>query len=79
MKKLRSAAELEWLRKKVVGQRDPKRTCVVTSVGTCGQARGAAGVAQAIAAELNKDGLKDTVDFRATGCHGFPKGSCISM
>src|SRR5512137_1316293 len=71
MNKLKSAAELERLRKKVVSQRDPKRTCIVTSVGTCGLARGAAAVAQAITTELNKDGLKDTVDFRTTGCHGF--------
>jgi NADH:ubiquinone oxidoreductase subunit F (NADH-binding)/(2Fe-2S) ferredoxin/Pyruvate/2-oxoacid:ferredoxin oxidoreductase delta subunit len=71
MNKLKSAAELERLRKKTVSQRDPKRTCVVTSVGTCGLARGAAAVAQTITMELNKDGLKDTVDFRTTGCHGF--------
>ncbi len=71
MNKLRSAAELEQLRQKIISRRDPKRTCVVTSVGTCGLARGAAAVAQAITAELNKDGLKDTVDFRTTGCHGF--------
>ena len=71
MNKLRSAAELEQLRQKIISRRDPKRTCVVTSVGTCGLARGAAAVAQAITTELNKDGLKDTVDFRSTGCHGF--------
>ncbi|MBM4461895.1 MAG: NADH-quinone oxidoreductase subunit F [Chloroflexi bacterium] len=71
MNKLRSAAGLEQLRNRIMSQRDPERTCVVTSVGTCGLARGAAGVAQAIATELNKDGLKGTVDFRTTGCHGF--------
>ena len=71
MKKLGSAVELEQLRKKIVSQRDPKRTCIVTSVGTCGLARGAAGVAQAIGAELNKDGLNGSVDLRTTGCHGF--------
>ena len=71
MKKLGSAVELEQWRKKIVSQRDPKRTCIVTSVGTCGLARGAAGVAQAIGAELNKDGLNGSVDLRTTGCHGF--------
>ncbi|MCX5992402.1 MAG: 4Fe-4S binding protein [Chloroflexi bacterium] len=71
MKKLGSAVELEQLRKKIASQRDPKRTCIVTSVGTCGLARGAAGVAQAISAELKKDGLNGSVDLRTTGCHGF--------
>ena len=71
MKKLGSAVELEQWRKKIVSQRDPKRTCIVTSVGTCGLARGAAGVAQAIGAELKKDGLNGSVDLRTTGCHGF--------
>ena len=71
MKKLGSAVELEQWRKKIVSQRDPKRTCIVTSVGTCGLARGAAGVAQAISAELKKDGLNGSADLRTTGCHGF--------
>ena len=71
MKKLRSAAGLERLRKRILSERDPKRKCVVTSVGTCGLARGAGDVAEAIAVELRKNGLANSVSFRTTGCHGF--------
>jgi len=71
MKRLRSVAELEKLRARVARQRDPNRICIVTSVGTCGLARDADGVAQAISRTLSDLGLADTVDFRTTGCQGF--------
>jgi len=71
MKRLRSVAELEKLRARVAHQRDPNRICIVTSVGTCGLARDADGVAQAISRTLSDLGLADTVDFRTTGCQGF--------
>ncbi len=71
MNKLGSAVELEQLRSKILSQRDPNRVCIVTSVGTCGLARGAAEVAQAISTTLGDLALKDSVDVRVTGCHGF--------
>ena len=71
MKRLRSVAELEKLRDRVAGERDPDRICIVTSVGTCGLARDAAGVAQAISRTLSDLGLNDTIDFKTTGCQGF--------
>ena len=71
MKKLRTAVELEQLRARILSQRDPNRTCVVTSVGTCGLVRGSAGVAQGIFKTLNDLGLKDSIDVRTTGCQGF--------
>jgi NADH:ubiquinone oxidoreductase subunit F (NADH-binding)/(2Fe-2S) ferredoxin/NAD-dependent dihydropyrimidine dehydrogenase PreA subunit len=71
MNKLRSVSGLERLRKRILSERDPDRKCVVTSVGTCGVARGAGAVAKAIAAELSKNGSAGTVDLRTTGCHGF--------
>jgi len=71
MKKLRTAVELEKLRANIQSQRAPNRTCVVTSVGTCGLVRGSADVAQAIFKTLADLGLKDSVDVRTTGCHGF--------
>jgi NADH:ubiquinone oxidoreductase subunit F (NADH-binding)/(2Fe-2S) ferredoxin len=71
MEKLKSAADLEQLRERILGQRDPERVCIVTSVGTCGLAQGAGSVAKAIVAGLRESGLTDSVDFRATGCHGF--------
>ena len=71
MRKLKSANELEQMRNRILSLRDPDRACVVTSVGTCGLARGAAGVARAISRELRKRGLADAVEVRTTGCHGF--------
>ncbi|MGA1875150.1 MAG: NADH-ubiquinone oxidoreductase-F iron-sulfur binding region domain-containing protein [bacterium] len=71
MEKLRSAEELEQLRNDIVGKRDPKRVCIVTSVGTCGLARSSNKVAQAIRDELRTQGLAEAVDLRETGCHGF--------
>ena len=71
MKRLRSVGELEKLRARVAGERDTDRICIVTSVGTCGLARGAAGVAQAISRTLSDLGLNDTIDFKTTGCQGF--------
>ena len=71
MKRLKSAAELAELQARILSQRDPKRTCLVTSVGTCGLARGADSVARAISRTLSDLGLKDSVDIRTTGCQGF--------
>ena len=71
MKRLRSAAELEELRTRILSQRAPNRTCVVTSVGTCGLVRGSADVARAIFRTLSALGLKDSIDIRTTGCQGF--------
>jgi NADH:ubiquinone oxidoreductase subunit F (NADH-binding)/(2Fe-2S) ferredoxin/Pyruvate/2-oxoacid:ferredoxin oxidoreductase delta subunit len=71
MRKLSSAVELEQWRDQILSQRDPNRTCVVTSVGTCGLVRGSEGVAQGIFKTLNELGLKDSIDVRTTGCQGF--------
>ena len=71
MKKLNSPVELAKLRARRIKQRDSKRTTIVTSVGTCGLARGAGDVAKAIQSELAKQNLTGSVGFRATGCHGF--------
>ena len=71
MKNLKTALELEQLRARILSERDPNRTCVVTSVGTCGLARGSGDVAQAIFKTLSDLGLEDSIDIRTTGCHGF--------
>ncbi len=71
MKRLKTADELKQLRDEILSQCDPNRTCVVTSVGTCGLVRGATDVAQAISKALSDLGLKDSIDVRTTGCHGF--------
>jgi NADH:ubiquinone oxidoreductase subunit F (NADH-binding)/(2Fe-2S) ferredoxin len=69
--RLRSAVELDEWRTQIMSQRAPDRTCIVTSIGTCGLARGAADVAQAIYQTVSDFYLKDSVDVRTTGCHGY--------
>lgn len=86
MPKINSPAELEKLRKEILSQRDPKRTCVTLCSGSACHATGSEKVAGAIVQELANHGLQDEVDFRRTGCHGFceqgpivviyPKGIC---
>ncbi len=71
MRKLSSVVELEQWRDRILSQSDPNRTCVVTSIGTCGLARGSSDVAQAIFSTLSALGLKESIDIRTTGCHGF--------
>ncbi|MBC8274788.1 MAG: 4Fe-4S binding protein [Chloroflexi bacterium] len=71
MMRLGSALESEQLRDRIISQRNSDRTCIITSVGTCGLARGAADVARAIYQTISDFNLKDSVDVRTTGCHGF--------
>ena len=71
MKRLKSAAELEGLRGEILSRRDTGSVSIVTSVGTCGLSCGAGKVAEAIKKSLKEFGLQDSVNFRATGCHGF--------
>ena len=71
MKRLSSLAELEKLRKKIVSKQKREKITIVTSVGTCGLARGAGEVADAIVKELKRNNLQNEVSLRTTGCHGF--------
>ena len=70
-KVLRSAADLEQLRSSILDQRDPDRISIVTSVGTCGLARGSGEVAQSISEAVEDLDESSSVDVRVTGCHGF--------
>ena len=69
--KISDPVELEELRSNVVTGRDPHRLCLVTSVGTCGVACRAGDVADALLKTLDDLGVRDRVDIRTTGCHGF--------
>jgi len=71
MRKLNSVVELEQLRDRILSEHDPNRAYVVISVGTCGLVRGSAEVVKAILQTLNDLHLRDSVDIRTTGCHGF--------
>jgi NADH-quinone oxidoreductase subunit F len=71
MKRLKDPEDLERLREAIVEGRDPKKTCVVIANGTCGQAYGSERVMEAFKLEIQKQGLAERVDIKATGCHGF--------
>ena len=86
MARLRSAAELEALRRSLREARDPERPVVALCAGSACHACGCRDVAAAVREELDRRGLGDSVHLRLTGCHGFcergpvvavhPRGVC---
>jgi len=70
MPRLNSAADLERLRQKILSKAKGKRIVSVTN-GTDGRARGSQDIIQAFVDEIKKHGLKDKVEVKSTGCHGF--------
>jgi NADP-reducing hydrogenase subunit HndC len=78
MARIKSAAELEELRKGILSKRDPNKPCITLCSGTACLASGSEDVAASIEEEIKKQGLSGKVDFRRTGCHGFcEKGPII--
>ncbi len=71
MAKITSPAELEKLREKILSQRDPDKLCITLCSGSACHATGCDPVADALAEEMEKQGVVGKVDFRRTGCHGF--------
>lgn len=71
MPRIKSPAELEAFRKAILAKRDDNKPCITLCSGSACHATGSEKVADAILAELESHGLKDQVDIRRTGCHGF--------
>jgi len=69
--RIKSPAELEQLRTAVLAERDPEQPCITLCCGTACRATGSQPVADAMAEELEKQGLSDKLNLRQTGCHGF--------
>lgn len=61
---------LEW-KSTVLANRPHFNKTVVISSGTCGQASGSLPVIEALEKELLKRNLKDKIEIKITGCHGF--------
>ena len=61
---------LEW-KSTVLANRPQYRKTVVISSGTCGQASGSVPVIEALKKELLKRNLKNKIEVKITGCHGF--------
>jgi len=71
MARLNSAIDLERFRQEILAHRDPNKPCVTICSGTGCHAYGCEKVSQALAKEIQKNGLQEKVDIRRTGCHGF--------
>ena len=71
MSRINSPAELEEFRKNILSERDPNKPCITLCAGSACIATGSGDVALSLEAELVKQGLRDKVDLRRTGCHGF--------
>jgi len=69
--KLKSLDELETLRKSIIEQRDPNKTCITICSGTGCHACGCEQVTAGFEQEIKRQGLEAKVDLRTTGCHGF--------
>ena len=71
MSRINSPAELEKFRKNILSERDPNKPCITLCAGSACIATGSGDVALSLQAELIKQGLRDKVDLRQTGCHGY--------
>jgi len=69
--KLNSPQELDNFRKEIIAKRDSTKLCVTICSGTGCHAYGSEDVYESFATEIQKAGLKEKVDIRRTGCHGF--------
>jgi NADH-quinone oxidoreductase subunit F len=71
MTRITTPSQLEELRRGIVSRRDPKKPCITLCSGSACHATGSEEVARRVEAELEKLGLREAIDFRRTGCHGF--------
>ena len=71
MPKLKSAADLETLRKEILDRQQSDKPCVTICSGTGCHAYGSEKVAQTFAEEIKNNDLEDKVSIRRTGCHGY--------
>ncbi|MGD9974015.1 MAG: NADH-ubiquinone oxidoreductase-F iron-sulfur binding region domain-containing protein [Desulfatirhabdiaceae bacterium] len=71
MPRINSPAELEEFRNTLLSKRDTSKSCITLCSGSACHASGSGEVAAALESEIEKQGLRDQVDIRRTGCHGF--------
>ena len=71
MSKIESVEELKRRRDEILARSDPKQTRVVVCGGTGCRAAGSVELAEALRAEIAKQGLDTQVDLKLSGCHGF--------
>jgi len=78
MARINSPAELEELRQEILTRAKGKRIVSVTS-GTDGRTRGSQNVVQAFVKEIERQDLKEKVEVKSTGCHGFCEKEPIAV
>ena len=71
MGKIGKPEELDAFRESILEKKDPNKICVTVCSGTGCTASGSEDVRAAFAREIDKQGLKDEVEIKKTGCHGF--------
>jgi len=71
MKRVGHPEQLEEWKNAILSARSESRKTIVVSSGTCGQASGSLEVLEAVKEELEKRGLREEVEVKVTGCHGF--------
>ena len=79
MERIKSPAELEELRKKILAKRNPNKHRITLCSGSACLATGSQDVARAIEDEIKKQGLENEVDVMKTGCHGFCERGPIAV
>ncbi len=75
MKRLKTIADLDNLRKQVVAQRNARENWLEVCTGSGCRACGAEALADALDSEIETRGLGDKIGVRRTGCHGFCEGA----
>ena len=71
MQRINHPDELASWKSEILSDRPPLKKTIIISSGTCGQASGSLQIIEAVNRELENKGLKNTVDVKVTGCHGF--------
>jgi len=80
MTRLHSYTDLEKKRQEILNSRDPKKLSVTICSGTACHASHSDEVFQAFMEEMERNGLRERVDIRRTGCHGFcEKGTIVNI
>ncbi|RPJ06375.1 MAG: (2Fe-2S) ferredoxin domain-containing protein, partial [Deltaproteobacteria bacterium] len=69
--RLTSISDLRKLRGSLKKSRDGNKPCVTVCAGTGCQATGASEVVEKFKREIRDRHLEETIELRASGCHGF--------
>ena len=78
-KKIKNIEDLEMMREFIISKRDPDKLCISVCSGTGCHVSGSEKVTEAFRKEIKRRNLKNKVDIRTTGCHGFCERGPITV